>query len=71
MTRALGIDVPISIARRLAVALVEHVEGPEAPAVVERVVHEVERPDLVERAAAPPAAGAAASGPGASCAAAD
>ena len=32
----------------LAVPLVQDVERPEAPAVVERVAHEIERPDLVE-----------------------
>jgi hypothetical protein len=31
------------------VRLVEHVEGPEAPAPVERVMHEAERLDPVER----------------------
>ncbi len=32
----------------LAIALVEHVERPEAPAVVEGIGHEIEGPDLVE-----------------------
>ena len=43
ITRALAIEVPISI----AIALIEHVEGAEAAAVVERVCHEIERPNLV------------------------
>lgn len=34
--------------QRLAVGLVDHVEGAEPPAVVEHVVHEIQRPALVD-----------------------
>src|SRR4030095_6385482 len=34
--------------QRFPVGLIEHVERSEAPPAVERVVHEVERPDAVE-----------------------
>ncbi len=46
ITRALGIDIPISIAR--ASRLPSDVEGPEAAAVVEGIGHEIEGPRLVE-----------------------
>jgi hypothetical protein len=34
--------------QRLAIAVIEHVQRPEPPRVVERIVHAVERPDGVE-----------------------
>ena len=37
--------------QRLAVGLVDHVEGAEPPAVVEHVVHEIQRPALVDACA--------------------
>src|SRR6266508_3030684 len=53
ITRALGIDVPISIARpALSIALVQHVEGPEATPGVEGLGQESSAQVSLSRAGA-------------------
>ncbi len=49
ITRVAGKDRSTSMPQAFAVELVKHVEQPEAGAIAGLVVHEVHRPDLIDR----------------------